>query len=63
MSKQQTVPIKFVLSLIADQANGRDAEFQQKAVEFAHSIDKDDSELCQYILAQYRLIPTFEVTD
>jgi hypothetical protein len=59
MSEIKVVPIKFVLALIADQAAGRDDEFKEKAVQFAYELDKTDSELAQYILAQYQLIPTW----
>ena len=60
MSEQKTVPMKLVLALIADQAAGRHDEFQKKAVQLAYDLDKTDTELAQYILAQYRLIPTWE---
>lgn len=60
MSIVKNVPIKFVLQLIALQASGDNEKFQKLAVAFAYEIDKTDTELAQYILAQYRLIPTFE---
>ena len=61
--KPQLISTKETLKLIALQAAGKNDEFQKLAVEIAYRIDKENTELAQYILAQYKLIPTFEVTD
>lgn len=57
------ITTKETLQLIAYQANNQPDEFKNLAVEIAYRIDKENTELAQYILAQYRLIPTFEITD
>lgn len=55
-----TVPVKQVLRLIQLHAEGKHDAVQAVAVEIAEQLDKDnESELAQYILAQYNLIPTW----
>lgn len=60
MSEQKTVPMKFLLQLIALQAAGKTHEFEYEVTKFAQELDKTDPELAQYIFAQYHLVPTWE---
>ena len=58
------VSVKPVLALIRDHANHDDAGVLKAALEIARELElSDKQELADYIYAQFRLIPTFEVTD
>lgn len=61
MSKEPTmVEAKTVLSLIRAFADGKQDRFKDIAVDWAYKLDQSgDSELSQYILAQFGMIPTF----
>lgn len=61
MSKEPTmIEAKTVLSMIRAIADGKEDRFKDIAVDLAYKLEKDgDSELAQYILAQFGMIPTF----
>lgn len=65
MSGEPTkVTVKPVLKMIQAQAAGDAEAAKAAALEIAKELDENNQdELAQYIYAQYRLIPTFEVTD
>lgn len=61
MSKEPTmIEAKTVLSLIRAFADGKEDRFKDIAIDLANKLDQSgDSELAQYILAQFGMIPTF----
>lgn len=61
MSKEPTmIEAKTVLSLIRAFADGKEDRFKDIAIDLANKLDQSgDSELSQYILAQFGMIPTF----
>lgn len=60
MKEEITVPIKDVLRFIQFHAEGDHESVKNLAVDLAVQLEKDGhSELSQYILAQYQLIPTW----
>lgn len=61
MSKEPLmIEAKTVLSLIRAFADGKEDRFKDIAINLAYKLDQDgESELAQYILAQFGMIPTF----
>lgn len=58
------VSIKPVLAMVRAHAEGKHHEFEQHAVEVARELSiMGEIELSEYILAQFNLVRTFEVTD
>ncbi len=58
------ISTKLVLSLIANHVAGDNQAFKEKALDVADELRlMGRHELADYILAQYKMIRTFEVTD
>jgi hypothetical protein len=58
------VSVKPVLAMIRAHLDGENHVFKQNAVEVARELSMmGEMELSEYILAQYHLVRTFEVTD
>ena len=62
MEKEVTVPIKDVLKIIQYHASGEHDKVEQCAIGLAIKLEEaGETEISQYILAQYHLIPTWEI--